>query len=341
VPRDLDWLDDDRIEFVRRSITDEASIKAALDGIEYIVHLASETGTGQSMYEIARYSNTNSQGTAVLLNSIINNSNSTVKKIVLTSSRSVYGEGAYKCIYCFDECRRISPNPRSAEQLARRQWETVCRKCGKELVPVATREDDPIMPASIYAATKYSQEQMIQITCESVGVKYSILRLQNVYGEGQSLNNPYTGILSIFSNLIRQGKEVPIFEDGKESRDFVHVDDVVAAISACLFNENMSSETINVGSGVATSVHNVAMYLTEALNMQVPIRVTSEYRLGDIRHNFANIDKLLKIMPSGPSVSLKIGLQRFAEWVSQQPVVHSGLEAANNEMKARKLMRRV
>ncbi len=233
-PRDLEWLRKRQVEFVQGSVTDRYVLESALEGVNKIVHLAAETGTGQSMYEMARYNEVNSQGTALLLDIIANRRSLNICQIVLASSRSVYGEGAYECINCRNSVGRLFPGTRQASKLEAGHWEPVCRICDNNLLPIPTHEDDPVRPASIYAATKYAQETLVRVACEALGIQYAILRLQNVYGEGQSLNNPYTGIMSIFSTKIRRGIDLPIFEDGLESRDFVHVEDVVRAITACL-----------------------------------------------------------------------------------------------------------
>ena len=167
---------------------------------------------------------------------------------------------------------------------------------------------------------------------------YAILRLQNVYGEGQSLKNPYTGILSIFSTRIRRGQDLPIFEDGLESRDFVHVDEVARAMQACLVSATPIDRVVNVGSGVGTSVMDVARQLVVSLGVSVPLRVTSEYRLGDIRHNVADVTHLRKLLPCGPRIGLAEGLDRFAAWVKTQPLPEDRLERANAELRERNLM---
>jgi dTDP-L-rhamnose 4-epimerase len=338
IPKGLDWMLDNRIELIRISILDRSRMETALEGISQIVHLAAETGTGQSMYEIARYNELNSQGTAILLDILANRKDCGVRRIILASSRSVYGEGTYICPKCGDSAGRIFPSARTVRQLERRIWEPLCPICGGPIEPVPTKEDDAVRPASIYAATKFAQEVMVRIACEALGIDYAVLRLQNVYGEGQSLNNPYTGILSIFSTRIRRCLELPIFEDGLESRDFVHVDDVARVFLACLKAEGKISRVINVGSGVATSVLDVARQLVASLNSEVPLRVTSEYRLGDIRHNVADVSRMGAILPDGARISLAEGLDRFARWVSTQAVPEDRLEQANTEMRRRNMM---
>lgn len=337
LPKGLEWLDAEGVEFMRDSVTDRAAVARALDGIDYIVHLAAETGTGQSMYEVARYNEVNSQGTAILLDVLANTASRSVRGIVLASSRSVYGEGAYACAHCGPSLR-IYPRARSPQQLADHRWEPLCEHCGSALSATATRETDAVRPASIYAATKFAQEDLVRVACESLGIGYAILRLQNVYGQGQSLNNPYTGILSIFSTRVRRGLNLPIFEDGQESRDFVHVQDVVRAMANCLSAEQAPNAIINVGSGIGTSVLEVARQLSLALGVEPDIKVTSEYRVGDIRHNFADIKRLESMLHCKPQVALVDGLREFCKWVRTQALPQDQLARANDELRSRKLM---
>jgi dTDP-L-rhamnose 4-epimerase len=337
LPHNLDFLKQKKVEFVRGSITNYDDIKRALVGVEYLIHLAAETGTGQSMYDISKYNFVNSQGTALLLNAILETKPRALKRIVLTSSRSVYGEGSFGCNVCNNNLR-LNPKSRTKAQLSLREWEHKCPTCDSTLNPYATAEDDLIRPASIYAATKFAQEDLIRIVSESLGIDYAILRLQNVYGEGQSLHNPYTGILSIFSTKIRRNLAISIFEDGNESRDFIHVSDVVGAIRSAINCKKNISTVVNVGSGVATSVLEIAKKLTRALNGHENIKITNEYRVGDIRHNFADTRRLRNILNYVPSISLEDGLSRFADWVLMQQLPPDLLDEANEELRSRELM---
>lgn len=338
VPAGLDWLTDTpEVEFRRGSVTDRDTLRQALDGASAVVHLASETGTGQSMYEIARYCHENVQGTAVLMDILAQDKSLAVDRVLISSSRSVYGEGAYVRPDAPDGAR-ITPPARSAEALRNRRWDPVCPDTGTPLEAVPTREDDRTAPSSVYAATKLMQEDLVRITCDSLGLGYGILRLQNVYGEGQSLKNPYTGILSIFSTRVRRGLDLPIFEDGAESRDFVHVSDVAAAFAAALSRPDPVNAVINVGSGRKTSVIEVAGALARAFGADPDLRVTGEYRLGDIRHNYADTGRLADLLDCAPRVDLDAGLRRFAAWVETQPLPEDRLAAANAELKSRKMM---
>ncbi len=336
VPENTDWLrDTDNLEFMRGSVTSREDLTRAIDGVDAIVHLASETGTGQSMYEISRYAQENVQGTAELCQVLATTPGHTVSRVLLSSSRSVYGEGAY--VRPSDRLR-LTPEARTAAALKDRQWEPVCPTTGETLELVTTREDDRTAPSSIYAATKLMQEDLLRITCDSTGVGFGILRLQNVYGEGQSLKNPYTGILSIFSTRIRRGLELPIFEDGLESRDFVHVSDVAAAFTKALARPEAPNQVINVGFGAPTSVIQVAEALSRAFDAEPNTRVTSQYRLGDIRHNAADTTRLRDVLDHTPQVDLQEGLNRFAAWVKTQALPEDLSAKANDELKARNMM---
>jgi dTDP-L-rhamnose 4-epimerase len=327
----------DGVEFLHGDITDRADVERAVDGVDTIIHLAAETGTGQSMYEIERYYRVNVQGTALLFDVLANSSHS-VRNIVLASSRSVYGEGAYLCRACDPQGARRFPASRTAAQLEAHEWTSPCPECSGPVEPTATREEDPLAPASIYAATKLAQEELVRVACGALGIAHAILRFQNVYGAGQSLSNPYTGILSIFSTRIRAGQSLPIFEDGEETRDFVYVDDVARAVLACADRPVAEGVTLNVGSGKAVSIMSIARALQTIMGSSIEPHVTGQYRVGDIRHNFADISRLEQVTGFRPAVSLEAGLKRFADWVAGEPLPADLLDKANAELKARKLM---
>lgn len=305
-----------------------------LEQVDYLVHLAAETGTAQSMYEISRYNGVNSQATAEILDWLMNHKHK-VKKVVLSSSRSIYGEGAYRCSCC----GVVTPASRSAEALAAHRWEPVCPGCGAALELISTPESARPQPASIYAATKLAQEELVRIACGAAGLPYAILRFQNVYGPGQSLNNPYTGILSIFSTRIRRGLHLPIFEDGLESRDFVHVSDIANAIKLCLTTPTAEGCTLNVGSGIPTSVQCVAEMLVKTFKGHSQTELTAQYRLGDIRHCYADLGAIQRLTGFTPKVSLEEGLAGFVDWVSCQPLAEDRLDQANKMLLDRGLMK--
>jgi len=337
IPSGLEGLTAPGIEFMRGSVTDAHAVRQALQGADTLVHLAAETGTGQSMYEIARYNEVNVGGAALLLDVLANDPQRSVRRVILASSRSIYGEGAYVCSCCNDGIR-YHPDARKPDQLAAHHWEHACPVCSADLEPVATREDDPAKPASIYAASKYAQEDLVRVACTALGMDYAILRLQNIYGEGQSLNNPYTGILSIFSTRLRSGQHLPIFEDGRETRDFVHVQDVANSFLAAVDHPTELSGVFNVGMGIKTSVAEIASQLSQAFAVTPDLVMTQEYRLGDIRHNYADSHRLQQELGYTPMISLETGMQRFADWVRQQPLPEDQLDRANAELKSRGLM---
>lgn len=329
------WRAHQQVEIVRASVTDPQIWGSALEGVDSVVHLAAETGTGQSMYQVSHYNAVNSQATAQMMEAIAQRGTA-IGRIVLSSSRSIYGEGAFTCTACGLD--PAYPQARTAEAMRRGEWDQPCPRCAAPMTFAPTREDAPARPASVYAATKLAQEDLVRIVATANAIPATILRFQNVYGEGQSLNNPYTGILSIFSTRIRRGLELPIFEDGEETRDFVHVSDVVAAIRSALLAPREVSGTFNVGSGIATSIATVARELNRAFDGTSAIRVTGEFRLGDIRHNVADLTQLEAVLGVRPEVDLPTGLARFAQWVGAQPLPEDRLAEANEELRARKLM---
>jgi dTDP-L-rhamnose 4-epimerase len=331
-------LEEQQLEVVRGDVCQRQDWVSALNDVTSVVHLAAETGTGQSMYRIGDYTSTNVLGTALLLD-VLANDRHQVTKVLLASSRSVYGEGTYRCA----GCGLVYPPIRSLDSLQAGQWEPLCPGCCGPIHPVATPETARTSPASVYAATKLAQEDLVRIAANALGIPFLIFRLQNVYGEGQSLNNPYTGILSIFSNRIRQGKVIALFEDGQESRDFVHVSDVSEAMALGLESDGGDGLTMNVGSGVQVTVDTVAQHLQRQFAESSTVLVSGQYRLGDIRHNFADISVIGQALRFSPNVPLEEGIARFVRWVRTQPIPEDGpedgLERANRELIERGLMK--
>lgn len=304
-----------------------------LEGVDVVFHLAAETGTGQSMYRIADYVDVNEMGTAALLEAIAQAS-SRPRRLILASSRSIYGEGAYVAPSRPDHL--IQPAARSHAQLQQHQWDFTDDK-GETLVPVPTPEHLPPRPASVYAATKMAQEMLVSSACPGLGVTASILRFQNVYGEGQSLQNPYTGVLSILFNRARQGLEINVYEDGRESRDFVHISDIVAALLLVMEADTPSGAVYNVGSGVPTSLLELAQTLTGLAGFSAPIRVSGDFRVGDIRHCYADLTAIQRDLGFEPAVSFSAGLERFIGWARHQPAYQDKSEIAAEELRSRGL----
>ena len=322
----------DKVEFIRGSVAIRADWERALKDVDYVIHLAAETGTGQSMYEIEKYVGSNIGGTALLLD-ILANQPHHVKRVVVAESRAIYGEGKYIC----PKCGEVYPLARKDEDMAKGDFECKCPKCGSEVQLVATTEDSKIHPTSVYGITKQVQGQLVHLVCQNIGVESVSFRYQNVYGPGQSLSNPYTGILSIFSTRIKNGNGINIFEDGKETRDFVYIDDVADATILGLEVPEANGHVFNIGTGVATDVLMVSRTLCDKYGVQVPIKVSGNYRLGDIRHNYADISLARKILGFEPKWTFEKGIEQFTKWVNEQEVQEDNYEASIAEVKAKGL----
>ena len=322
----------DKVDFIKGDVCKREDWLKALDGVDYVIHLAAETGTGQSMYEIEKYVGTNIGGTALLLD-ILANTKHHVKRVVVAESRAIYGEGKYVC----PSCGVVYPLERKDEDMSKGDFECRCPKCGGPVKLVGTTEDSNILPSSVYGITKQVQGQLVHLVCKSIGVESVSFRYQNVYGPGQSLSNPYTGILSIFSTRIKNGNGLNIFEDGKETRDFVFIDDVADATILGMEVPAANGHVFNVGTGVATDVLTVAHTLCDKYGIQVPITVSGNYRLGDIRHNFADITLATQILGFKPKWNFSDGIEQFVKWVNQQEVQEDNYEASIEEMKKKGL----
>ena len=316
-------------------VTDRVTVEEVLRDQEVVIHLAAETGTGQSMYQIERYDRVNNGGTALLMDIIANGKSSSVAKVVVASSRAVYGEGRYLS----EQLGYVYPESRREIDLLAGRFEPTYPGDTSGLKLVGTTEDSKIHPSSVYGITKHTQESLVMTVGPAAGIAVVALRYQNVYGPGQSLTNPYTGILSIFSTLIRQGKNINVFEDGLESRDFVFIDDVVAVTAQAALDPRADDQIFNVGSGLGTSVNTVVTELMRAFGRTVPVRITGNFRLGDIRHNVADLTRVRDALGFEPRVSFREGLESFARWVVQQELVDGGYEASLEEMRTKKLLK--
>jgi dTDP-L-rhamnose 4-epimerase len=324
----------DRVAFIRGDVRNRSDWEKAIDGADAVVHLAAETGTGQSMYEVQRYSDVNVGGTSLLFDILANKKHS-IKKIVVASSRAVYGEGKYRC----GDHGVVYPDMRSDDDMKNGDFSVKCPVCGKSAELLPTSEDSLKHPTSLYGLTKQVQEEMVLLMGSSLGIAATALRYQNVYGPGQSLSNPYTGILSIFSTRLIPGKEINIFEDGKESRDFVFIDDIVAATICALESDASRGEVFNVGTGTGTDVLTVAQLLSEAYQSSSKITVSGNYRVGDIRHNVADISKIKRLLSFEPAVDFSAGISKFAAWVKQSEIPADRYEESLDEMKRKGLYR--
>ena len=320
-------------EFIRADICDRDAVNAALEGIDVVFHEAAEVGVGQSMYEIERYVRANDLGTAVLLEGILERK-SQIKKLVVASSMSIYGEGAYTC----ETCGSVAPQLRKPAQLLDRRWEVECPTCGKQLSPAPTNEEKPLFPTSVYAVTKQDQEQFCLAVGRSYGIPSVALRYFNVYGTRQALSNPYTGVCAIFSARLLNGNRPWIFEDGEQTRDFVHVSDIVQANLLALETDAADYQAINVGTGVATSIREVSRLLAHGLNLDLEPEIVSKYREGDIRHCVADISKAKSLLGYEPQVTLERGIPELLSWVSAQ-AAQDQVASATAELESRQLVR--
>jgi len=324
----------DKVHFIKGTVACRETLQQAIADNTVIVHLAAETGTGQSMYEIQHYTDVNIGATALLLD-ILTNEKHSVKKVVVASSRAIYGEGKY---YNKTKNTFVYPLQRTDEDMQKGDFEVKDPQNHSDVLElVATTEDAIIHPTSVYGITKQVQEQLVMTVCPTIGIAGVAFRYQNVYGPGQSLKNPYTGILSIFSTQIKNGNGINIFEDGKETRDFVFISDVVDATVLGIEKETANNQVFNVGTGVATDVITVATELSNNYGIQVPITISGNYRLGDIRHNYADITKARQLLGFEPKISFKEGLKQFTDWVNTQEVEEDKYQQSIDEMKAKGL----
>ncbi len=320
---------DPEVELIRGDVRDPVAVRKALAGVDMVFHLAAMVGVGQSMYQIAEYTESNGTGTAVLLQELMDRP---VERVVVASSMSIYGEGFYR-----DRAgRRISPNERKIAQLKVRDWE-VRDGAGEALQPIPTNESKcPALP-SVYAISKYHQERLCLTVCPAYGMEAVGLRFFNIYGSRQALSNPYTGVLAIFASRYLNSKPPLINEDGRQQRDFVSVHDIARACRLAMEEPAAGGEVFNIGSGRAYSILEIAQQMAEVLNKEeLEPRITGKYRVGDIRNCFADISKARKLLGYEPKVTLEDGLEDLAEWLEGQiPVDH--VDAAQEELEARGL----
>jgi len=317
------------VELVRGDVRDSEAVRSALDGVDAVFHFAAVVGVGQSMYEIARYTDVNNLGTAVLLEAL---AAKPVGRLVVASSMSIYGEGL--CRNARGEL--VTGLDRDREQLKAHDWE-VRDLGGEALTPVPTPETKTPTLSSIYALSKYDQERM----CLMIGRAYDIptvaLRFFNVYGTRQALSNPYTGVLAIFASRLLNGNPPLIFEDGRQMRDFVHVSDVANACRLALEVAAADGQVFNIGSGRQYTVLEIARAMGEVTGREdVVPEVTGKYRVGDIRHCFADITLARKVLGYKPQMPLEQGLVELASWLEGQ-VAYDRVPEMRAELAARGL----
>jgi len=330
-PRPPDYLHSSA-ELQVGDVRDHSAVARALDGVEVVFHLAAAVGVGQSMYEMERYVSVNSVGAAVLLEGVARRRGQ-IRKLIVASSMSAYGEGSYRN----DDGEIVYPGLRPEEQLRRRLWELRDEK-QRLLRPIPTRETKALAPTSVYAITKRDHEEMFL----SVGAAYKVptvaLRYFNIYGTRQSLSNPYTGVMAIFCSRLLNGNRPLLFEDGLQTRDFVHVSDIVQANLLALEKEHAVGCVYNVGTGEPTSVRRVADLLAEEFGFLEPPEIPELFRAGDIRHCFADITKIREELGYVPRVSLAEGLRELLAWLRTQKA-DDRVEEARRELERRGLSR--
>jgi dTDP-L-rhamnose 4-epimerase len=302
------------VERVEGDVRDAEAVRNSLDGVDRLVHFAAAVGVGQSMYEIVRYTSVNALGAAVVLEEAID-ARDRLEKVVVASSMSIYGEGLYRCP---QEGELKSPEPRADAQLEAHEWEPRCPTCGAPLDAVPTPETKPLQPTSIYAVGKRDHEEMFISWGRAYRVPTTALRFFNVFGPRQALSNPYTGVAAIFASRLLNGRPPVVFEDGQQSRDFVHVTDIAAGVAAALEPGAGDFAALNLGTGVPTTVLDVAEVLARELDVNVEPEVRREYRAGDIRHCFADISRARELLQYEPKVTFDDGMRELAGWLADQ-----------------------
>ncbi len=319
----------DHADFIEGDVRDAGAVSRALRGVDRVVHLAAEVGVGQSMYAIDRYVSANDGGTAVLFQQLIDRP---VQRVVVASSMSVYGEGLYKTA----DGRTLDAVVRAAQRVADAGWDPLGPD-GEALMPVATPESKQPNLASVYALTKYVQERLTLTVAPAYGMEAVALRLFNVYGPGQALSNPYTGVLAIFASRLLHREAPMVFEDGEQRRDFVHVEDVARAFVLALEHPAASGQVFNIGSGQDVSILDVAEALASAMGVRIAPEISGKGRTGDIRHCFADISLARDILGYAPRRGFADSLGELAAWVQRQQAVDRVADA-RRELEARGLV---
>jgi dTDP-L-rhamnose 4-epimerase len=316
---------------------DPVAVDRALRGIDTVYYFAAGTGTGQSMYQVRQYTDVNVNAAAVLAEQLIQKKGD-VRRVVVSSSRAVYGEGAYRC----PEHGPVFPKTRSVDAMQKGQFEPVCTVCGLAVEAATSSEGDPVQPTSVYGITKYAQEQVVLNLCAAMGISAVALRYQNVYGPGQSLRNPYTGILSIFSQLLLEKRQINVFEDGLASRDFVFIDDVVECNLRAGLRSIAGGSVLNVGTGMRQTLLDVVAALAKAYGCEADFRVSGQFRIGDIRHAAADGTKLREVLGDHSFTDFEQGIAAFAKWVQGEEIDRALAQSylrSLNEMSASGLLK--
>jgi len=300
--------------YVRGDVRDRTVFEPLVVGSDAVVHFGAAVSVGQSMYQVDRYVDVNTRGTALLLDILVNAKHN-VQKVLVASSIGVYGEGAYRC----DACGLVAPGIRSAEQLAARDWEQHCPRCGRHVASIPTPEDKTLYRDNIYSMTKYHQEEMVLLIGKTYGIPAVAPRFFNVYGPRQSLSNPYAGVAAIWLSRLMNGKQPVVFEDGGQLRDFVSIHDVVDCLVLMLEKPGADYLPVNVGSGQTVTILEIAELLARLLGSPIEPQVTNNGRKFDIRHNTADITRARTALGFKPRVSLEQGFRELIEWARTTP----------------------
>jgi len=322
-------------EYFEGSILDRELLAECLVGVQRVVHLAAQVGVGQSMYEISRYVRDNCLGTATLLE-LLSERRDSIDSLVVASSMSIYGEGAYRCEACGSSDAAVV---RRLEALELRQWDPVCRNCGTTARPIPTPERTQLECGSVYAVSKRDQEELCLAVGRAYGIRTVALRFFNVYGPRQSLSNPYTGVAAIFLSRLLNGSAPVVFEDGLQSRDFVHVADIVQGIELALGADSVDGVALNIGTGSPTTVLDIARTLAERLGLQADPEIVQRFRHGDIRHCYADISAAKTLLGYRPTISLEDGMAALIEWTRREaPEAEDRTEASSAQLTERGLV---
>ena len=326
---------DPELRLEQGDIRDIDALAPLVQQADVVFHLAAMVGVGQSMYQVRRYTDVNAMGMATLLEALVTD-RGRVRKLVVASSMSIYGEGAYLCA----GCGPVFPRLRPTEQLAEAAWEVRCPSCGAELEPVPTPEDKPLYPTSIYAINKRDHEEMALAFGQAYGVPAVALRFFNIYGSRQALTNPYTGVAAIFCGRMLSGQTPVIYEDGGQLRDFVHVSDVVQACCLAMERGGADNQVLNVGTGRPISVLEVGELLARELGWTGGFEIREKFRAGDIRHCFADITRIQTLLGYEPRYRFEAGVSELVAWVAQQQGVSVPRASdADRELEALGLLR--
>lgn len=321
-------------EFVHGDVCDPEAVARVMEGVDAVYHLAAELGLGRSMYQVRRFVTGNDLGTAVLLEELIKRREQ-VRKLVVASSMSLYGEGPYRCQSCD---ATAFPELRADAQLAEKKWEFDCTECGTPMTAYPTPEEKPLNPTSVYAVGKQVQEQYSLIIGHAYKIPTVAFRYFNVYGPRQALSNPYTGACAIFSSRLLNDQRPMIYEDGGQTRDFVSVHDVVQANLLALESDGADYQVLNVGTERATTVRSIAEVIAKGLGKNIEPEITGQFREGDIRHCIADISKIRRLLGYEPTVKLEDGLVELLDWVGGQDA-DDRLQTASAELVAHSLIR--